>query len=129
MSKVYVITNQHGHFINKHREWVDGRDPKLLFRNKHKDEAVNLVFELSSKDISLRAEAIAVDLDDRDQPIVEVTSFIPTAKEIEAETADNTDGEGSATEPPDDATAAADATAGDDPEAPDAPQQEALAAH
>lgn len=88
MSKVFIVTNQHGHFINKHREWVDGRDPKLLFRSKHKDEAVNLVFELSSKDISLRAEAVPVDLDERDQPVVEVTSFIATARELEAEAAD-----------------------------------------
>lgn len=92
MSKVYIVTNQHGHFINKHREWVDGRDPKLLFRSKHKDEAINLVFELSSKDISLRAEAIEAELDDRDQPTVEVTSFIPTAKELEAENAGNEPG-------------------------------------
>lgn len=92
MSKVFIVTNQHGHFINKHREWVDGRDPKLLFRSKHKDEAVNLVFELSSKDISLRAEAVAVDVDERDQPVVEVTTFIPTARELEAEAAE-ADGE------------------------------------
>lgn len=99
MSKVYVVTNQHGHFINKHREWVDGRDPKLLFRSKHKDEAINLVFELSSKDISLRAEAIATELDDRDQPSVEVTSFIPTAKELEAENAANETDESGDNEP------------------------------
>ena len=74
MSKVFVITNQHGHFIDKHRQWVDGRDTRVLFRSPHKDEAINLVFELSSKDIYLRAEAISVDLDDKSQPVVEVTA-------------------------------------------------------
>lgn len=77
MSKVFVVTNQHGHFLNKHREWVDGRDPKLLFRSTHKDEAINLVFEMSTRDIYLRAEAIQVELDKRDQPVVEVTTELP----------------------------------------------------
>lgn len=74
MSKVFVVTNQHGHFIDKHRQWVDGRDPKVLFRSPHRDEAINLVFELSSKDIYLRAEAVSVELDDKNQPVVEVTA-------------------------------------------------------
>lgn len=89
MSTVFVVTNQHGHFINKHKEWVDGRDPKLLFRTPHKDEAINLVFELSSKDIYLRAEAISVELDDNKQPIVEVTAEMPveeTPEQIDEET-------------------------------------------
>ena len=74
MSQVFVVRNQHGLFANKHKEWVDGREPRLLFRSPHKDEAVNLVFELSSKDIYLRAEAIDVELDSNRQPVVEVTA-------------------------------------------------------
>lgn len=74
MTDVFVVQNQHGMFANKHREWVDGRDPKLLFRTQHKDEAINLVFELSSKDIYLRASAVAAELDHNRQPVVEVTA-------------------------------------------------------
>ncbi len=74
MSKVFVVNNQHGQFASKQKEWVDGREPKLLFRSPHRDEAINLVFELSSKDIYLRAEAISVELDDKKQPVVEVTA-------------------------------------------------------
>ncbi|MFT5691832.1 MAG: hypothetical protein ACI92E_001162 [Oceanicoccus sp.] len=73
MKKVFVVTNQLGLFSNKHKEWIDGREAKLLFRTIHKDEAINLVFELSSKDIHLRAETISVDVDDNNQPIVNVT--------------------------------------------------------
>lgn len=74
MTKVFVVTNQLGLYANKHKEWIDGRESKLLFRSNHKDEAINLVFELSSKDILLRAEAISVDLDDNNQPLVDVTA-------------------------------------------------------
>ena len=74
MTKVFVVSNQQGLFANKHKEWVDGREAKSLFRSPHKDEAINWVFELSSKDISVRAEAISVELDDKKQPVVEVSA-------------------------------------------------------
>jgi len=74
MSTVFVVKNQEGYFATKQKEWECGREPKLLFRTPHKDEALNMVFELSSKDIYLRAEAISVELDDKKLPIVEVTA-------------------------------------------------------
>ncbi|MEE8059395.1 MAG: hypothetical protein V3T17_16395 [Pseudomonadales bacterium] len=77
MSKVFVVTNQHGLFASKQKEWVDGREPKSLFRSPHKDEAINLVFEFSTKDIYLRAEATSVKLDDKKQPVVKVTAELP----------------------------------------------------
>ena len=74
MSSVFVVQNQQGYFATKQKVWDCGRDPKLLFRTAHKDEAINMVFELSSKDIELRAEVIAVKQDDKKHPIVEVTA-------------------------------------------------------
>lgn len=91
MSNVYVVSNQQGLFANKHKEWTDGREPKQLFRTAHKDEALNLVFELSSKDIYLRAEAISVEIDEKKQPIVEVTAELPVVQEDEADTLEETD--------------------------------------
>lgn len=70
---IYIVKNQHGQFISKQKEWLDGSEPKLLFRTKHHDEALNLVFELSLKDIELRASHEICELDDKGQPIVEVT--------------------------------------------------------
>lgn len=90
MSNVYVVKNQHGLFASKNKEWVDGREAKILFRSPHKDEAINMVFELSSKDIYVRAEAIAVELADSKQPIVEVTAE-PPAPSTDEELADTTD--------------------------------------
>ncbi|MFA7554804.1 MAG: hypothetical protein WCY88_11185 [Spongiibacteraceae bacterium] len=78
MSHVFVVKNQHGHFANKHKEWIDGSDPKALFRSPHRDEAINLVFELSSRDIYLRAEAVSVELDKNKQPLVEASAPIET---------------------------------------------------
>ncbi len=74
MSTVFVVRNQDGYFATKKKEWECGREPKILFRSPHHDEALNMVFELSSKDIYLRAEAISVELDDKKMPVVEVTA-------------------------------------------------------
>jgi hypothetical protein len=68
---VYVIRNQHGLYLNKQQEWVDGRDAQSLFRCVHHDEAINTVFEVSAREITLRAEALACPLDARKNPQVE----------------------------------------------------------
>jgi hypothetical protein len=88
MTEFYVVVNQHGHFANKHKEWTDGRDNKLIYRSKHKDEALNLVFELSSKDIYLRAQVLPVELDDKMHPIV-TPSEVPLASDETATSIDS----------------------------------------
>lgn len=71
MTEVFVIRNQHGQYLNKQRAWVSGRDASVLYRTVHKDEAVNTVFEVSAKEIALRAEPVACTLDHRQLPQVE----------------------------------------------------------
>jgi hypothetical protein len=83
MSEVFVVRNQLGQYASKHKEWLDGREAKLLFRSPHHDEAINLVFELSSKDIYVRATAISVDLGENKQPIVDVSAPPPEPEETE----------------------------------------------
>ena len=73
MNDVFVIQNQLGHFWGKKKLWVDGSDRRLLLRVKHRDEAVNTLFELSSKDIELRGEICAATLSNRGEPMVEVS--------------------------------------------------------
>lgn len=82
MSTVFVIKNQHGHYLSKQQLWLDGSDRRLLYRTPHNDEAVNVVFEQSSKDIYLRAEPFPCELDKNNQPMVEVGP--PTALETQA---------------------------------------------
>ena len=85
MSTAFVVRNQDGYFATKQKEWECGREPKLLFRSPHKDEALNIVFELSSKDIYLRAEAISVELDEKKQPVIEVTAPPKPEEVVETE--------------------------------------------
>lgn len=73
MSEFYVVKNQDGYYASKQKEWLDGREPRQLFRSPHKDEAINMVFEMTAKDIFVRAETITCELDDKKVPIVEVT--------------------------------------------------------
>lgn len=74
MSEVFVIRNQLGHYWGKSKAWVDGRDARAVQRVKHQDEAVNLLFELSSKDVDLRGEVVTATVDDRAEPLLEPSS-------------------------------------------------------
>ncbi len=75
MNDVFVIRNQQGHYWGKKKLWVDGSDARLVLRVKHRDEAVNTLFELSSKDIDLRGELCAAPLSNRGEPMVEVSDI------------------------------------------------------
>ena len=76
MSDVYVIRNQHGHYWGKAKEWVSGQEAKAVHRAKHEDEAINTLFELSSKDVELRGKVVAAELSERGEPIIE-SSQVP----------------------------------------------------
>jgi hypothetical protein len=90
MTDLFVIRNQLGHYWGKRKEWVDGSDARVVMRTKHRDDAANTLFELSSKDFELRGEVIAAGLDQRGEPIVE-PSQIPLPVDTEADTeAENT---------------------------------------
>ena len=71
MTTVFVIQNQHGHYLNKQLEWVDGHDKRTLYRTVHRDDAINVVFEQSSKNIELRAHPLECETDESAQPKVE----------------------------------------------------------
>jgi hypothetical protein len=71
MTEVFVIRNQLGHYWGKSRTWVDGSLPRQVLRTPHRDEAVNTLFELSSKDFELRGEVFAANLNERGEPVIE----------------------------------------------------------
>ena len=80
--EVYVIRNQLGQFWARSGEWVDGREPQRLLKQKHRDEAVNQLVELSAKDIDLRGEVLACSLGEKREPEVEVSEHrTPTLSE------------------------------------------------
>lgn len=70
MTDVFVIRNQLGHYWGKGKEWVDGTEPKAIMRVRHEDEAVNTLFELSSRDFDLRGEVLAAALTEKGEPDV-----------------------------------------------------------
>jgi len=84
MTDVFVVRNQLGHYWGKAKTWVDGSNPRTVMRTGHEDEAINTLFELSSRDIELRGEVIATRLSERNDPIVE-PSEIPLPEEPEQE--------------------------------------------
>lgn len=82
MTEVFVVRNQLGHYWGKSKTWVDGSAPKAVMRTAHQDEAINTLFELSSKDVALRGEVVATTLTERGEPDIE-PSQIPLPEESE----------------------------------------------
>ena len=62
MDRSFILKNQDGHYWGRSKEWVDGSDRSRVAQYKHRDEASNTVFELSSKDFGLRAEILEMTL-------------------------------------------------------------------
>ena len=81
MTDVYVVQNQDGYYLDKHRQWVDGRDAKQVSHSQYRDEAINLVFEMSAKDIDLRATLLSVPLNEKGLPELEIIAP-PTTTEM-----------------------------------------------
>lgn len=53
-------------------------------RTKHEDQAINTLFELSSKDYELRGEVVPVAVSERGEPVVQV-SEVPVPEELAQE--------------------------------------------
>ncbi|HMV72207.1 MAG TPA: hypothetical protein PKC08_08535 [Pseudomonadales bacterium] len=76
MKQLFVIRNQHQHYLGRNHDWVDGSHPPALFRTPHRDMAVNELFEVNVKDFALRGEIIVCETDERGLPVVEVLNPI-----------------------------------------------------
>ncbi len=73
MSTVHIVRNQDGHYWGRGKRWVDGRETGKVAAWPHRDEAVNTVFELSSKDIDLRCEVMVLNLEEGKLPKLEIS--------------------------------------------------------
>ncbi len=71
MSTVFVLQNQLKHFLSKQKVWVSGRDARVIFTTPHKDEAINQMFEVSSKDYTQRLAILSCELNEKRLPIIE----------------------------------------------------------
>ncbi|MBR9909469.1 MAG: hypothetical protein GYB33_03840 [Gammaproteobacteria bacterium] len=68
MKSVFLLQNQDKLLLNKHGEWVDGREVASLFRTAHRDEALNQMVEVNTKDYTLRIKLLQCPVNERGQP-------------------------------------------------------------
>ena len=71
MTQTFILQNQDKLFFGKNKEWVDGYDASSVFKTPHKDEAVNQMFEITSKDYKQRVKVVPCDQDDKGLPIID----------------------------------------------------------
>ena len=62
MSGAFVIRNQLGHYWSKPGDWILGDRAAQVAVWEHHDEAINMLFELSSKDTALRGDVVQCDI-------------------------------------------------------------------
>ena len=79
MSKnsVFVIRNHENRYLTKKHKWRSGKDAGILFRATEKDVALNELIEVNAKDVMSRLQLVLCELDERDQPLVEVLTDDP----------------------------------------------------
>ena len=75
MDRSFILKNQDGHYWGRSKEWVDGSDRTRVAQYKHRDEASNTVFELSSKDFGLRAEILEMTLKEGKLPKLSISQI------------------------------------------------------
>ena len=71
MNQTFILQNQDKLFFGKNKEWVDGYDANAVYKTLHKDEAVNQMFEITSKDYKQRVKVLSCDLDEKALPIID----------------------------------------------------------
>lgn len=71
MSDVFILQNQDKLLLGKNKEWLDGRDPGSLFKTPYKDEAINQMVEISSKDYIQRIKVLSCGLSDKGVPVID----------------------------------------------------------
>ena len=94
MDRSFILKNQDGHYWGRSKEWVDGADRSRVALYKHRDEASNTVFELSSKDFGLRADVLEMTLSKGKLPKLTISQIaLPGLDESEEESSEESSGE------------------------------------
>ena len=71
MNQTFILQNHDKLFFGKNKEWVDGYDANAVYKTPHKDEAVNQMFEITSKDYKQRVKVIGCELNEKALPIID----------------------------------------------------------
>lgn len=92
MDRSFILKNQDGHYWGRSKEWVDGSDRSRVAQYKHRDEASNTLFELSSKDFGLRAEILEMTLKEGKLPKLSISQIpLPGLEEEDGEAIEEND--------------------------------------
>ncbi len=105
---MYILQNQEGYFLSKSGEWTDGREASQLFRTLHRDEAVNQLFEVNSRDFSLRITLLECEATSKNLPIItedQLPPPLPIVEDPQNETHDSSATTETPTEPQNNALA------------------------
>ena len=71
MSELFILQNQDNLFLGRQNNWLDGRDLAALFKTAHKDEAINQMFEASSKDYRQRIKVLSCGATEKGLPLID----------------------------------------------------------
>ena len=124
MDRSFILKNQDGHYWGRSKEWVDGSDRSRVAQYKHRDEASNTVFELSSKDFGLRAEILEMTLKEGKLPKLSISQMpLPGLEEEKEEENEEAVEENDAEVNPSIGDDAAQSEESDDENAPDSTDQ------
>jgi hypothetical protein len=77
MSELFILQNQDKLFLGRQKEWLDGRDSGSLFKTPYKDEAVNQMFEVSSKDYTQRIKILGCAVSEKGLPVIDAELMPP----------------------------------------------------
>lgn len=85
MNQIYLLQNQHKLFLSKHNEWLDGRDLGSLYKTRHKDEALNRLFEVNAKDFSQRIHLLDCAMKPNGLPLIDPEQLPPPLEKAPAQ--------------------------------------------
>ena len=95
VDRSFILKNQDGHYWGRSKEWVDGADRSRVALYKHRDEASNTVFELSSKDFGLRADILEMTLNKGELPKLTISQIaLPGLDESEESSEESSEEDG-----------------------------------
>ncbi len=70
MKDIFIISNQHGHFLGKQGQWLDDSEPTAVWRSPHRDVALNYLIESNARDIEQRMVLLQCPLNEKDIPLL-----------------------------------------------------------
>ena len=89
MQELFLLQNQDKLFLSKQNGWVDGRDLNSIYKTEHKDEALNQLFEINTKDYGQRIHIISCPTNEKRLPKIDPDILPPPIPKAPKELTDN----------------------------------------